>query len=62
MKEYQVLISGILIAVAIYLGLTHTPSDLGVCMDIATKAKDADGGTILSYGKAFAACVSRGNA
>jgi hypothetical protein len=27
MKEYQVLISGILIAVAIYLGLTHTPTD-----------------------------------
>lgn len=27
MKEYQVLISGILIAVAIYLGLTHTPPD-----------------------------------
>ena len=81
MKEYQVLISGILIAVAIYLGLTHTPSDpyegafevpppdpslhdtdLEVCMDIATKAKNADGEPILSYGKAFAACVSRGNA
>ena len=80
MKEYQVLISGILIAVAIYLGLTHTPTDpyegafkvpppdpslhdtdLEVCMDIATKAKNADGEQ-LSFGKAFAACVSRGNA
>ena len=27
MKEYQVLISGILIAVAIYLGLTYTAPD-----------------------------------
>ena len=33
MKEYQVLISGILIAVAIYLGLTHTPSESFVVPD-----------------------------
>jgi len=33
MKEYQVLISGILIAVAIYLGLTHTPTDPFVVPD-----------------------------
>ena len=33
MKEYQVLISGILIAVAIYLGLTHTPSEPFVVPD-----------------------------
>ena len=33
MKEYQVLISGILIAVAIYLGLTHTPPEPFVVPD-----------------------------
>ena len=33
MKEYQVLISGILIAVAIYLGLTHTPTEPFVVPD-----------------------------
>jgi hypothetical protein len=56
MKDYQVLLSGILIALAIYLGLTHTeerkPNEFGD-LPVRDSAHDTDFEVCMSVGLRF---------